>query len=260
MIAYRIWTIARILVLELYRRKDFYVALILGCLIVVPLASVNLFGVKGIVRHLREVTLLLIWGTSVAIAVSTAARQLPNELTNRTIHTLLSRPIRREEVVLGKFFGSLLATGSCVVLLYALYALMSVLKAGAENHFAPNLLQNVLLHLTFCALLTALTVLGSTLMTPSANVTCTAIITIAMLLFGADILRYADRSAPVAAVVLRAVHFVAPHFEFFDLRTRLVHEWEPLSVGVLVLPLLYGIVYSAALLFAACLRFRRKAL
>ena len=108
--------VARLLLLQLYRRRDVYVALFLGLLVVVPLASINLFGVEGVVRYLSEVSLLLVWIVSIVICISMTARQLPEELERRTILPLLSKPVRRSDVLLGKLLGAGLATGSAVLL------------------------------------------------------------------------------------------------------------------------------------------------
>ena len=60
--------------------------------------------------------------------------------------------------------------------------------------------------------------------------------------------------------MLRVIHWFGPHFEFFDLRLRVIHDWPPASWGAVLLALLYAAVYSAAVMTVACLVFRRKSL
>lgn len=253
----RVGAVALLAVLELYRRRDLLVAFILASVILVPLASLNLFGVQGVVRYLQEVALLLVWVFSIIIGLGTAARQLSAELDSRTIYPLLSKPIRRGEVLVGKYFGALVATASCTLLFYACYAVLGLVKGG----LALNLVfvQALLLHLAFLAVLTALVICGSTLLTPSANLTCGALLTAGMLLFGERLAGIAA-SAPLAAkVIAYGAHIVLPHFEFFDLRQRIIHSWEPVSAGVTGAVLLYAALYSAALLgFSIALFNRRK--
>ncbi|NOY82900.1 MAG: ABC transporter permease [Kiritimatiellaeota bacterium] len=250
--------IASTAVLELYRRRDVYTAVVLAIVVTVPLASVNVFGVKGIVRYLREITLLLVWLFTLVIGLTTAARQIPRELENRTIYALLAKPLRRSEFILGKFAGAVAATGLAVLLFYLCYVVLDGLKEGVW--YTPVLPQVVLLHLALVALMTALVIFGSTFLTPSANVTCSALIVAGMLLFGQKIPEAAARAVAPASWILWTAHAVLPHFEFFDLRLRLVHGWEPISPAVLLAVLGYCTLYTTALLGGAVAIFSRKRL
>ena len=78
-----IFAVAGIVIKELYRRKDFYVLFILTVLICLIMASVNIFNDKQIVRYLKEICLLLIWVSSLVIAITTTARQIPAEREQR---------------------------------------------------------------------------------------------------------------------------------------------------------------------------------
>ena len=79
-----IFALAMVVLKELYRRKDFYVLFVLTALITLLLGAINLFNDDKIVRYLKEVCLLLIWGSSLIIAIVTTARQIPAERENRT--------------------------------------------------------------------------------------------------------------------------------------------------------------------------------
>ncbi len=80
-----IFAVAGIVIKELYRRKDFYVLFIVTILICLVMASVNIFNDDKIVRYLKEICLLLIWISSLVIAITTTARQIPAERENRTL-------------------------------------------------------------------------------------------------------------------------------------------------------------------------------
>ncbi len=254
----KVWAVARVSLLELFRRRDVYAALILALVLLVPLSMVNFFGVEGIVRHLREASLLLIWIFVLVITVTNAARQIPGELQRRTILPLLARPILRSEVVLGKFTGSALAASAALLLFYLCYALLTGWRSG----FWPDLAlaQAVLMHLAFVWLLTAMTLAGSLILTASANVTCCVLIAAGMLLFGEQLPRIADQAAVPAAWIIRLVHYVAPHFEFYDSRVRLIHEWGAYEWGALVLVMVYTLLYIVFFLGLATLVFNRKRL
>ncbi len=252
----RIWTVAQLSGLEMYRRKDVYVVGVLSLIIIIPLLSLNLFGVAGIFRYLSEISLLLIWLFSIIIAISTAARQIPSELERRTIFPLLSKPIRRKEIVLGKFLGSFTATGTCLIIFYLLFALLSGAKQG--TWITPCFVQALMLHLVFVALLSSMVIAGSLCFSASANITLSSLICVGMLLFGQRLPVLAEQSPIPLRLLLSAMHYAAPHFELLDLRLRLVHEWPPLNTPVLVLVMLYGLSYSAVFLCIASALFQRK--
>src|SRR5689334_6979641 len=95
--------IGGLVIKELFRRKDFYALFILTALITLILGSVNFFNEANIVRYLKEICLFLIWVSSLVIAITTAARQIPAERESRTIFPLLAKPVTRSHVILGKF-------------------------------------------------------------------------------------------------------------------------------------------------------------
>ena len=254
----KIGAVASVSILEMLRRRDMYVALILALVIIIPLSSVNLFGVEGVVRYVREVTLLLIWVCSIVIAISTTSRQVPGELQRRTILPLLAKPIRRGEFVVGKFVGSTLATSIAIFLFYACYIILVGVKSGIWLNL--TMIQAMFLHLLFITLVCAMTLCGSLIFTASANVTICALVTIGMLLFGGRLSEFAMKAPAPANFAIWTTHFLFPHFEFFDSRLRMVHEWGPHSLTVFLAATFYAVLYTLALVTVAMLVFRRKRL
>src|SRR6185503_3826157 len=127
--------LAIVVIKELYRRKDFYVLFVLTALITLLLGSVNLFNDDKIVRYLKEICLLLIWISSLVIAVVTTARQLPAERENRTIFPLLAKPVSRAQVLFGKFTGCWLTCGLALLIFYLFFGVVS----GTREHQWPVL-------------------------------------------------------------------------------------------------------------------------
>ena len=105
---------------------------ILICLV---MASVNIFNDAKIVRYLKEICLLLIWISSLVIAITTTARQIPAERENRTLLPLLAKPLTRTQLVLGKFLGCWLACGLALVCFYIFFGAL----AASREHQWPLL-------------------------------------------------------------------------------------------------------------------------
>src|SRR5271168_2927226 len=113
-----------VVIKELYRRKDFYVLFVMTALITIILGSVKFFNDDRIVRYLKDACLLLIWISSLLIAITTTARQIPAERESRTIFPLLAKPVSRAELIAGKFMGCWLACGMALVVFYFFYGMI----------------------------------------------------------------------------------------------------------------------------------------
>lgn len=80
-----VFAIAKVVLLEMYRRKDFYVLFIVTVLITAVMGSVTFFHDANIVRYLKDLCLFLILASSLFIAIGATARQIPAERESRTI-------------------------------------------------------------------------------------------------------------------------------------------------------------------------------
>lgn len=242
--------------LNLYRRKDLIAVGVLGLVLLFPLAAMKPFGVAGADRYMCEISLLLIWVFSFLLTLGLAARELPPEFEARTIFPLLAKPVGRGTVILGKYLGALAAALSALAAFYLLYGVFVGFKEG--NWFPVIFWQAFLLHAGCLALVAAFALTLSLVLTPSANLTLSGLAMFGMLFFGMRLPDLAAGSPQPEAAVLRVIDAVAPHAEFFDMRQRLIHGWEPVSWGVCALVLLYALLYSGALLLVASAVFRRK--
>jgi ABC-type transport system involved in multi-copper enzyme maturation permease subunit len=266
-----IFAVAGVVIKELYRRKDFYVLFILTILICLVMASVNIFHDKQIVRYLKELCLLLIWISSLVIAITTTARQIPAEREQRTLLPLLAKPLTRTQLIFGKFLGCWLACGLVLVCFYVFFGALALSREHSElaasgKHLWLLLLllqyfQAAFLHWMMLGVVVALTLLGSLVFAaPSSNSTICFVIVATIMSVG----RYLDAVALTQAEpfrsILYAVYFVIPHLEIpFEMRNLIVHDWPLIGWNFYGLYILYALAYTTAFLVAACLVFRRKA-
>jgi len=254
-----IFAVSSIVIKELYRRKDFYVLFILTVLICLVMASVNIFNDKGVIRYLKEICLLLVWIASLVIAITTTARQIPAERENRTLFPLLAKPLTRTELLLGKFLGCWLASGLTLLCFYVFFGLL----AGSREHHWPvvNYLQAGTLHWVMLGVVIAMTLLGSLVFAaPSSNATICFVIATGILIMGRHLNKVALHLPEPRRGILYSIYYAIPHFELFDMRDLIVHNWPPIAWQVCGLATLYALAYAAVFLIAACVVFRRRAL
>ena len=254
-----IFAVAGIVIKELYRRKDFYVLFIITIVICLVMASVNIFNDTQIIRYLKELCLLLIWISSLVIAITTTARQIPAEREQRTLLPLLAKPLSRAQLIFGKFLGCWLACGLVLVCFYAFFGAL----AASREHTWPllNYFQAAFLHWIMLGAVIALTLLGSLVFAaPSSNSTICFVIVTSIMCIG----RYLDAVAlslpePRRSIVY-SLYYAIPHLEIpFEMRNLIVHDWPLIGWNFVALDALYLLAYTAVFLVAACLVFRRKA-
>jgi ABC-type transport system involved in multi-copper enzyme maturation permease subunit len=232
------------------------VVIVLAAVILLPLALFSPFGTAGVSRYMSELALLLLWVFAAAITLGVAARLFPPEFENRTMWPLLAKPVSRFTVVVGKYLGALLAAVSALLVFYMGYTILAGIRTGVW--VTPILVQAFIMHVGFVALLAAITLLGSLVMTPSANITLCGLATVGMLIYGQRLpVLAAAQPQPVKAIV-HFIYWIAPHFEFFDLRQRVVHEWPALGWGVCGVVALYTLCYVGLCLALAGRAFRNK--
>ena len=254
-----IFAVAGVVIKELYRRKEFYVLFIITIVICLVMASVNIFNDAQIIRYLKELCLLLIWVSSLVIAITTTARQIPAEREQRTLLPLLAKPLSRPQLIFGKFLGCWVACGLVLICFYVFFGAL----AASREHAWPllNYFQAAFLHWVTLGVVIALTLLGSLVFAaPSSNSTICFVIVMAILCVG----RYLDaialsRPEPVRSLVW-SVYYAIPHLEWdFEMRNLIVHDWPLIEWRFVAFDALYLLAYAAVFLVAACLVFRRKA-
>jgi len=254
-----VFALSGVVIKELYRRKDFYVLFVLTALITLVLGAVNFFNDDRIVKYLKEVCLLLIWVSSLVIAIGTTARQIPAERENRTIFPLLAKPVSRWQVILGKFFGCWFACGLSLVLFYVFFLLLS----GTREHQWPLLqyLQTFVLHWALLGIVVSLVLLGSVLLSaPSSNATIAFIVVLGILFVGRHLNTVALQQPEPLSTLVYTIYFLIPHLEWFDVRDLVIYGQNLVGWGDCLLAMIYAAVYSLLLLAAAWVAFRRKAL
>ena len=112
--------------------------------------------------------------------------------------------------------------------------------------------------MAFVALAVAMSLAGSLLVTPSANLTLTAMTLAAMFFFGRKLPAYAETVAAPLSWLVKLAYAVGPHAEFFDMRQRLVHGWGGVDGIVFVTVLAYAVAYIGACLAFAAWQLNRK--
>jgi Cu-processing system permease protein len=253
----KIVALANVVIKELYRRKDFYVLFVLTALLTVAAGAVNFFHDEKIVRYVKDICLLLIWLSSLIIAIVTTARQIPAEREARTLFPLLAKPVSRGQVVVGKFLGCWLATGVALVVFYFFFAIIT----GSREQIWPVAMyfQAAWLQWFMLAIVIALVLLGSIYFAaPSSTSTISFIVVVGILGIGSHLKIIALSQPEPMQFILTVVYFVMPHLEWFDLRDFVVYDQTLVPWLDVVLATGYAALWTGIFLLLAWLGFSRK--
>lgn len=253
-----VFILAKNSVKEILRKKDFYVLLILLFMFIIWLSNLTFFQEVKIIRYLKEASLQIIWIFSLVIAIPMAARQIPSELENHTIYPLLAKPITRFQFILGKFFAAALASIFSFSVFYFTFLLFLWFKGG-QNSFIITF-QTFYLHCLLLLIISSLVVFLSTFLTYAANITLSFILYFFILYFVNQLKVLSQSANFFNAWIFKSLYFILPHFEFFDLKLRFVHNWPSIPLWTVYAVSIYAFFYVLAFIILAWVCFRRKVL
>ena len=117
----RILAIAANTLTELTRQKVFYVLLIFALVLIGSSVFMARFSFQQEFQIMKDVSLGAMSIFSSLLAIVATARLIPQDVDDRTIYTILAKPVPRFEYLLGKLLGVLLLLAISVVLMSALF-------------------------------------------------------------------------------------------------------------------------------------------
>ena len=252
----QIFTLAGVVWLEMVRRKELSVLLILLATLLASLLSFDVFGLSQVSGYVKDTGLLAVWILSWILAINTSVRQLPQEEQRGTLFSLLAKPVSRLTLICGKWLGAWSITCLSLVCFYLTVCLAVWIKGGTFN--LATLLQAILLHTAAIALITSLGLALSTRLNRDAATVTTYIITGAGFLLLPRIPNMLVETKGLSGNVLYAVYYLFPHFELFDLRRRLVHDWGSAQWLTLAEISLYAALMTTVFLSLAWLGYRKR--
>jgi Cu-processing system permease protein len=176
-----IYVISRLTFREASRRWILWVALLLG----VAFLIIYALGFNEILKDIRRTTtgmtrieqneiynFLLMAGLyavnflAIMMAVLTSVDTLSGEITSGTIHTLVSKPLRRWEIVMGKWLGF---AGMLILYLLLMAGGVMAIVYLTSGYLAPNALRGLGLMVLNAFLLLSVSLMGGASLSTLAN-------------------------------------------------------------------------------------------
>ncbi len=192
----------------------------------------------------------------VVIAIFIGIGLVSKEIDKRTLYTVLSRPVRRWEFIVGKFFGlsgTLVVNTVCMAIgVFAALLYVSHKFTGSDAFILVALYFIVLQFLIICSL----TLLFSSFSSPLLS----AIFSFSLFVIGSfseDLRGFAGMAHGITKWLATAVAYLVPNFSAFNVISSVAHQY-PVAGQLVLHNTLYALFYAATALSGAVLIFERR--
>ena len=216
------------------------------------LLAVLSIGQEGKIIQDLGLSFISIFGTFIAIFLGIGL--VYKEIEKRTLYVLLSKAVHRGQFILGKYLGlTLVILVNVSIMGLGLFMLSRVYCREWPWH----LLLGLAFILVELLVITALATLFSTFSTPTLSAT----FTLSLFFIGhlsPDLRLFSARfGGAVTRFVVDLCYYLLPNFRHFHFESPLIHALA-FDGGMLIRASVYGLLYTAALLFLATLIFSAR--
>src|SRR5579864_4955238 len=192
----------------------------------------------------------------VVIAIFIGIGLVSKEIEKRTLYTVLSRPVRRWEFIVGKFFG--LAGTLVVNTFFMAIGVFAALLYVAHKFSASDAAIFVALYFIILEflILCSLALLFSSFSSPLLS----AVFTFSLFVIGSfaeDLRNFAGMATGLTKWLATAIAYLVPNFSALNVISSVAHG-QPVSGHLVIYNTLYAVLYAAMALIGAILIFQRR--
>lgn len=188
------------------------------------------------------------------IAIFLGGESISKEIENKTIYTLLSKPVDRLSFILGNFLGIIwIILSSLLITGLALFALLYF----KEDIIGITILKTLFFIFLETAVITSIAIMFSSFCSASFNST---IFTFLIYLIGhlnPQLKFLGEKTKGVGSLLLKFVSWILPNLEYFNVREKAVQD-IPLGLIYTGKAFLYSLIYICAMLIITYLFLRKR--
>lgn len=284
-----IWSIAKATVGDAMRKKVLQIFLVVAIgLIIISLSFSQTLSFSTREGASTDIMLIKSFGLGLMamagwlISLVMGVSLIPQEIERRTIYTILSKPVKRYEFIIGKFLGAMLTLALCVACMGIVFigvvmakahgaavsaasanTGISAAQAGVQKVqiFDINMLWGVVMIYLQFLVLSAVVILFSVFMTPTVNFFMgLGVYIIGVMASMTETMAKSDTMNPVLAGFYKIMHVIIPNFDKFNVTNTLLHPEAHIAnvaryTGQVAL---YGIFYALLMVVLAVIIFEKK--
>jgi len=238
---------------EAIRDRILYLLLAFAILMIASSRILSLLTVGAEEKIVKDIGLAAISLFGVATAIFVGVGLVFKEIEKRTVYTLVSKPIRRSQFILGKYLGLVMVLAVNVAVMTAVFYVLLLLKGWMD--FAIT--RAIVLIFVELLLVTAVAILFSSFSTPILS----SLFTVTFYIIGHltwGLLLLADKLEEGAGRALcRFLYRVLPNLDVLNVKGMVVHGLE-VPLEQVFFASVYGISCTVIVLGMAVLVFRKR--
>lgn len=258
---------------EIVRRPFFWLLIVCTAALLCLFAVIPYFTLGEDIKMVKDQGLALLLVTGLGVAIFSASVSIAEEIEGKTAITLLSKPIRRRDFIIGKFAGIMASVGLLLAILSVVFLAVLYYKAGYDaREYAQErpgmwerlpilwqIVPGIVLTYFEITVLCALSVAFSTRLPVHFNIT--ACILIFLLGHVAPKMVQASQQQKLNEAVTFTAQFFAtvlPGLEYFNVGPAISGDTNVPWVGYVLPCLVYCVIYTAIALLLALLLFEDR--
>lgn len=250
----RVWAVALNTFKETIRNRVMVNILLFAVALIFISLIVGDWSVYQQVKVLKDFGLAAMSIFGLLIALFIGIRLMVQELEQKTIYIIASKPLHRWEIVLGKYFGLAVTLGANVVLMSVTLGIANLI---VEGRIDLGLIPAIILIYLEILLIVAFALFFSTIVSP----TLSALFTLAVFVTGhlSGFLRdyvqlYPDRGFHW---IFKTIYSVVPNLENLNLKTAVVQGFDH-PLRTVLFGFIYGLAYILLLLLVSSIIFEKR--
>ena len=261
----RIFAIASTGFKEGIRERILYLLLLFALLMMFASYGLAALSMGEYIKVTQDVGLASIMIFGVLIAIFMGASIVYKDIEQKTIYTILTKPIKRYEYIIGRFFG--LASLIGVVTIFMAIIFFAILFSFNRNVYYTQwairtiFTGDIVLAITYTYLSMLIVIALSVFFSMFTSPIVASIITFFIYVIGNGldtIMSLVHKvHSPVAKLLLRVLYYILPNFGNLNLRDMAIYGIVP-SPSHLVLLVGYTAVYIVIMMMLSAIIFNRK--
>ncbi len=239
---------------ESARNKMFYLLVFFGIFFALSSKLISFLTLGDTMKVMKDTGLAAINFFCVLIAIFTGINLVYKEIEKKTVFNILSKPVTRDQFIIGKFFGLALTMLVALLSMAVIFFLLVLLNGGGFD--LKILLYFFMLYLELL-IIVAISLLFSSFSTPILSF----IFTVSLYLIGHVMWTFNEFKSLLQSKLwirfAQGLYYILPNLDKFNIKNDVVLDL-PLRAGTILFSVLYALVYILALLALTVLIFRRR--
>ena len=251
---HRIWAIVENTFKESLRQRILMLLIIFSVLVIVVSVFLEPFALGEAPKILRDFGIAAASLFGVLIVIIIGSTLIHKDIEKRTIYTVITKPVKRSEIIIGKFLGLLLLIAILHCAMIVIHQLVIFIYEGS---FDLPLFITIPFSLLEIMILLGILLLFSSFSSP----TISAIMGIIFFVIGhasPDLKLFADQvNVAILKYLAYGFYYILPNLENFNLRIDLVYKL-PIHLDQLLFSICYGLIYTIFLLYLSIIVFEKR--